>query len=170
MTIQPIGTASVALYITPADLKEHGLTPAGLTLERALELTHSAFQEAGITLEGSIEIEAYPEACGVLVFARIKIPERLWFSFDGLEPLLSAAQTLPVPRPDAALLWWDGRYWLSVPGNAEQASNHLSEFGRCEERCPHLEARLTEHGSPILDTDALTALVRHFTPKPSGRS
>ena len=128
MTIQPIGTASVALYITPADLKEHGLTPAGLTLERALELTHSAFQEAGITLEGSIEIEAYPEACGVLVFARIKIPERLWFSFDGLEPLLSAAQTLPVPRPDAALLWWDGRYWLSVPGNAEQASNHYIAF------------------------------------------
>ena len=35
MTIQPIGSASVALYITPADLKEHGLTPAGLTLERA---------------------------------------------------------------------------------------------------------------------------------------
>ena len=39
MTIQPIGSASVALYITPADLKEHGLTPAGLTLERALAIT-----------------------------------------------------------------------------------------------------------------------------------
>ena len=33
MTIQPISDASVALYITPADLKEHGLTPAALTLE-----------------------------------------------------------------------------------------------------------------------------------------
>lgn len=60
MTIQPIGSASVALYITPADLKEHGLTPAGLTLERALAITQTAFHEAGITLEGSIEIEAYP--------------------------------------------------------------------------------------------------------------
>lgn len=58
MTIQPIGSASVALYITPADLKEHGLTPAGLTLERALAITQTAFHEAGITLEGSIEIEA----------------------------------------------------------------------------------------------------------------
>ena len=64
MTIQPIGSASVALYITPADLKEHGLTPAGLTLERALAITQTAFHEAGITLEGSIEIEAYPDACG----------------------------------------------------------------------------------------------------------
>ena len=62
MTIQPIGSASVALYITPADLKEHGLTPAGLTLERALAITQTAFHEAGITLEGSIEIEAYPDA------------------------------------------------------------------------------------------------------------
>ena len=51
MTIQPIGSASVALYITPADLKEHGLTPAGLTLERALAITQTAFHEAGITLE-----------------------------------------------------------------------------------------------------------------------
>ena len=50
MTIQPIGSASVALYITPADLKEHGLTPAGLTLERALAITQTAFHEAGITL------------------------------------------------------------------------------------------------------------------------
>ena len=66
MTIQPIGNASVALYITPADLKEHGLTPAGLTLERALELTRDAFHEAGITLDGSIEIEAYPNACAGL--------------------------------------------------------------------------------------------------------
>lgn len=74
MTIQPIGNASVALYITPADLKEHGLTPAGLTLERALELTRDAFHEAGITLDGSIEIEAYPNACGVLVFARVPGP------------------------------------------------------------------------------------------------
>ena len=61
------------------------------------------------------------------------------------------AQTLPVPRPDAALLWWDGRYWLSVPGNAEQASNHLSEFGRCEERCPHLE-----------DVDTSIDILRHL--------
>ena len=91
MTIQPIGNASVALYITPADLKEHGLTPAGLTLERALELTRDAFHEAGITLDGSIEIEAYPNACGVLVFARVQAPEHLWFSFDSLDPLLSAA-------------------------------------------------------------------------------
>ena len=162
MTIQSIGTASVALYISQTDLKAHGLTPAGLTLERALEFTHAAFREAGITLDGSIEIEAYPEACGVLVFAHVKVPQRVWFSFSGLEPLLDAVQTLPAPRPDAALLWWDGRYWLSLPGDAQQAANHLSEFGRCEEDRPHLTACLTEHGTRVLEENALAGILTYF--------
>lgn len=163
MTIQPIGSASVALYITPADLREHGLTPAGLTLERALELTQTAFDEAGITLDGSIEIEAYPDACGVLVFARVKPPERLWFSFDGLDPLLAAAQSLPTPQPDAALIWWEDRWWLSLPGDAEQSANYLSEFGQAETARPHLAASLEEHGSAVLPRNALSDLRRYFS-------
>ena len=124
MTIQPIGSASVALYITPADLKEHGLTPAGLTLERALAITQTAFHEAGITL--------------------------------------AAARDLPAPRPDAALLWWEDRWWLSLGAGEEQAIARLSEFGRCETARPHLEARLAEHGRPVWDQDALTALLSYF--------
>lgn len=162
MTIQPIGTASVALYITPADLREHGLTPAGLTLERALELTQCAFDEAGITLDGSIEIEAYPDACGVLVFAHVKPPERIWFSFEGLEPLLEAARFLPTPQPDAALIWWEDRWWVSLPGSAHCCANFLSEFGQSETARPHLEASLAEHGSAVLDSNALADLCRYF--------
>ena len=113
MTIQPIGSASVALYITPADLKEHGLTPA-------------------------------------------------WFSFDELEPVVAAARDLPAPRPDAALLWWEDRWWLSLGAGEEQAIARLSEFGRCETARPHLEARLAEHGRPVWDQDALTALLSYF--------
>lgn len=163
MTIQPIGAASAALYITPADLKEHGLTPAQLTLERALELTQSAFSEAGIALDGAIEIEAYPDACGVLVFARVRPPERLWLSFAGLEDLLSAARALPSPCPDASLRWFDGRYWLSLPGAETQLAAYLSEFGYPERDLPHLDARLAEHGQVILERDALGALL-HFFP------
>lgn len=166
MTIQPIGTSSVALYITPADLKEHDLTPAQLTLERALALTQTAFDEAGIALDGAIEIEAYPDACGVLVFARIRPPERLWVSFGGLEELLAAAHALPGPCPEASLLWYEGRYWLSLPGGETKLAGYLSEFGRSEQDHPHLDARLSEHGQSILDRDAFSVLLRHF-PKPS---
>ena len=61
MTIEPIGNASVALYLTPADLNRRGLSPGSLTLAQALELTREACTEAGITLDGAVEIEAYPE-------------------------------------------------------------------------------------------------------------
>lgn len=162
MTIQPIGSASVALYITPADLKEHGLTPAGLTLEQALELTRTAFRQAGMDLEGAIEIEAYPESCGVLVFAHVRAPERRWFSFDSLEDLAAAARAVATPRPDAALLWWGERWWLSLPVEEEQAAARPSEFGRGETDRPHLEASLAEHGRTVLPSDALTGLLAYF--------
>ena len=144
MTIQPIGSASVALYITPADLKEHGLTPAGLTLEQALELTRTAFRQAGMDLEGSIEIEAYPESCGVLVFAHVRPPEQRWFSFACLEDLAAAARVLDQPRPDAALLWWEGRWWLSFAPEAVGAAACMSEFGSSQSARPHLEATLAQ--------------------------
>ena len=49
MTIEPIGRASVALYLTPADLSRRGLSssPGSLTLEQALEL-HKAPVDAGL--------------------------------------------------------------------------------------------------------------------------
>ena len=162
MTIQPIGSASVALYITPADLKEHGLTPAGLTLERALAITQTAFHEAGITLEGSIEIEAYPDACGVLVFAHVRAPERAWFSFDELEPVVAAARDSARTAAGCGAALVGGPLVALAGSGEEQAIARLSEFGRCETARPHLEARLAEHGRPVWDQDALTALLSYF--------
>lgn len=162
MTIQPIGNTSMALYITPSDLEERGLTPAALTLEGALELTQSAFRQAGLTLEGSIEIEAYPDAWGVLVFAHMRRPDRVWFSFDGLEELLAAARALPEPRPDADLLWWEGRYWLALSAEERQSIARLWEFGREEETSFQQEARLAEYADPVLRGNALTALLEYF--------
>jgi len=172
MTIQPISGASVALYLTPADLKEHGLTPDGLTLERALTITRSAFQQAGIDLDGAVEIEAYPDSCGVLVFARVRPPSRTWFSFDELEDLLSGIHTLPpVQETDdaTALVWWEGRWWLALP-NGEGLTNGLPEFGSAESHRPYLDARLDEHGQTILSHNAVSTLRRYFPPLPPERA
>lgn len=162
MTIQSIGSASVALYITPADLKQYGLTPAELTLERALELTRSAFREAGITLEGGIEIEAYPESCGVLVFAHVRPAERSWFSFLCLEDLAAAARCMTKPCREAVLFWWGERWWLSLPGDRQDAAALLSEFGQCEDCRPHLDACLAEYGRQVLGENALTDILPYF--------
>ena len=152
MTIQPIGATSMALYITPNDLKEHGLTPDQLTLERALDLTQTAFRQAGVALEGALEIEAYPDSLGVLVFAHV----------HQLEEVLAAARALPEPRPEADLLWWEGRYWLSLPAEERHAIARLWEFGQEEPPRCQLEARLAEHARPVLQGNALTALLSYF--------
>ena len=162
MTIQPIGAASVALYLTPADLREHGLTPEGLTLDRALELTREAFRQAGIPCSPTLEIEAYPDTCGVLVFARVCPPELVWYSFPGLEEILAAARRISPAPTGAALYAWQGRYWLSLPGKEHRAACLLSEFGALEEPGPHWQALLSEHGHPILPQDALGRLLTYF--------
>ena len=162
MTIQPISSASMAVYITQTDLEAWGLTPAELTLERALELTQAAFRQEGIPLEGTLEIEAYPEDCGVLVFAYVSVRKRLWFSFSELEHLLAAARSLPQPRPDAALLWWQGSWWLSLAPEERGAAACMSEFGSSQSARPHLEATLAEHGRTVLDHDALAILLEYF--------
>lgn len=129
MTIEPIGRASVVLYLTPADLSRRGLSPGTLTPEQALSLTREAFHLAGMALDGTVEIEAYPEYCGVLVFAHIRPSGPLWFAFDSLEPLLEAALELHATPVDAALWWQEGRYWLSLPRPAEGAVAVCRELG-----------------------------------------
>ena len=155
MTIQPISDASVALYITPADLKEHGLTPAALTLEGALSLARDAFREAGIELAGPVEIEAYPERSGVLVFARVRPRAQAWFSFDRLEGLAAAARALDRVPPEAALFWAEGRWWLALDGGGEGAAARLSEFGRAEEPP-------AGRGRPVWERDALEQVLTYY--------
>lgn len=162
MTIEPIGAASVAVYLTPADLRPYGVTPAELTLEQARDLTRTACQKAGIALEGAVEIEAYPECCGVLVFARVRVPGAQWFTFDDIEDVLSVALALRGRAPDAALWWHQGRYWLALPQGEERGSAVCAEFGAAQPFDPLRRARLEEAGQGIFAHNALTALCRHF--------
>ena len=164
MTIEPIGAASVALYLTPADLSRRGLpaVPGSLTLEQALELTREACGQAGIPLEGAVEIEAYPECCGVLVFAHVRPEGPSWFVFDGLEPLLRAALALHSTPVDAALWWWEGKYWLSLPPGAEGAEAVCREFASPRQGGALLAHRLEEEGQAIFPHHALAQLCRHF--------
>ena len=107
MTVEPIGTTAAAVYITPAELREWGLTPETITAEAAAELARKALARAGMQAEGDIEIEAYHDPLGVLLFARIRAGEEHWFSFSGWEELLQGVQSLPRPRPDGLLGEWE---------------------------------------------------------------
>lgn len=162
MTIQPIGATSVALYLTPEDLRPHGVTPEELTQELALDLTRLAFAQAGICVEGGVEIDAYPDPWGVLVFARFQPPSLAWFPFPDLETLLDAARSLEGLSGEGDLVWCDDAYWLALPTGAEQAVCRLSEFVSPAESSPFLSPRLEEHGRTLLTGEALSVLLYYF--------
>lgn len=162
MTIQPISAASVALYLTPADLRERGVCSDALTAKDTLELTRHAFRQAGLPLEGALEIESYPDKCGLLVFVHINPPGQTVWAFDDLESLLGGAAALGAEEPDGALYWWEDRCWLVLPGRETDISARLSEFGSQETGDPYIAARLEEYGTPLLPARAPSALRKYF--------
>ena len=162
MTIQPISAASVALYLTPADLRERGVCPDALTAEHALELARDAFRQAGLSLERPLEIETYPDKCGVLVFVHIRTAGQSVWRFDDFESLLAAAAALGEDGPDGALYWWEDGCWLVLPERDETADARLSEFGVQENEDPYILARLEEYGLALMHAGAPAALRQYF--------
>lgn len=162
MTIQPIGSGSAALYITP-----HGPEGAGADAEGPDAGAGTGADPRRLPSGGSGVGRRYRDRGlpGILRRAGIcPYPVNgtglafLWMP-GGAD---CGARTLPPPLPDGALLWWRGRWWLSLPAGAEQAAARLSEFGRCESHRPHLEASLVEHGQMIFPADAVNGLLTYF--------
>lgn len=158
MTIQPISTASLALYLTPADLQERGLCADELTADHTLELTREAFRQAGLPLDKPLEIESYPDKCGLLVFVHICSPQQTIWSFEDFEALLAAVSFLHTKEADVSLYWYNDLFWLVLSGSYD----FLSEFGRQETEDSYIQARLREYGTPLLSGQVLSTLHRHF--------
>ncbi len=161
MTIHPIGGASVALYITPAELKARGVRPEELSGPQAEALARQACAAAGLSLPRELEIEAFPGQSGLLLFARARRSPRIWYSFQELEPLLSAALALREAPEGCALYWCGGRWWLCLEDGEGASAALLAEFGRRERERPHLAAHLAEFGRTIFPTRALGELRRY---------
>ena len=162
MTIEPIGAASIALYLTPADLREYGLTPGGLTLEQTLALTREACLRSTTPPAGDKAIEAHAGYRSIMVFAHIRPAGPLWFVFDSLEPLIGAALELHCTPVDAALWWREGRYWLALPAGAEGAAAVCQEFGAQRQLGKEEAARLEAEGQIVFPHHALACLCRDF--------
>lgn len=162
MTIQAIGTAGAALYLSPEDLRAEGFSCGELPPERALEVIRRACRRAGIALEGPLEIDAFPSGKGVLLFARTCRPRRHWLVFDCIEDLLAGGRALAEPPEEAALFWWEGRWWLSLPAEETRSAAVLSEFGQPCRPGEGAEARIEEHGAQVFSRAAFARLRDYF--------
>lgn len=162
MTIQPISAASAALYLTPADLRQRGICAGELTKEHTLELTREALSQAGLSLDGTLEIETYPDRCGLLVFVRVRPAQQTVWRFEDCECLLSAACALAAEETDGALYGWEDCFWLVLPDREGGVSARLAEFGTQETADPYILARLEEYATPLLPSRAGAVLRKHF--------
>lgn len=161
MTIQPISAVSVALYLTPADLQERGICADELTDEHTLHLARDAFRQAGLPLDGLLEIETYPDKCGVLVFVHICPTRQTVWRFD-CDSLLAAIAAWGCNQSDGTLYWWDDHCWLVLPVHENDVSACLSEYADQETEDPYILARLEEYGILLVPRNALSILRQYF--------
>lgn len=66
MTIQPIGDHAAALTLSAADLG--GAAPETITPPEALRLIRDALSAAGLKFPGPLELDAFPDGTGLLLF------------------------------------------------------------------------------------------------------
>lgn len=163
MTIQQINPASIAVYLSPEDLADHGCLADNLTVQQAFHITRMACGKLGFSPSGILEIEAFPDACGVLVFAKLHERRHMLFRFSNLESLLSAITALPRPFPDASLSYWNHAYFLSFVASIPSYHSILSEFGEPISQEDSYMAHINEHGNCILRKNALEQLSIAFS-------
>ena len=133
MTIQAIGTAGAALYLSPEDLRAEGLSYGELPPERALEIIRFACRRAGITLEGPLEIDAFPSGKGVLLFARTCRPRRHLLHLTVLR-----------------ICWREGRRWPSRRRRPLFSGGRSGGGSRFRRRRPAAPLFSPSSGSPVI--------------------
>lgn len=140
MTMQPVGGRGALLTMTREELWARGTDPEALNLEETLALVREGAALAGLTLEHPLELEAYPQRDGLLLFVRSLAPRRVWYPFPELEGLLAAARDLGGLCAQAEAVWQGDRRWLTLPEEAQGARRLLAGLGLPQEGPPPQEA------------------------------
>ncbi len=158
MTVQKISGTSVALYLTPEDLKDHGGDGETLDVSWTTGVIRQYLNRGGVRAEGKLEIEAFPCDSGVLLLASLCPPDPVFLGFSDFESVLCAARG----RPESAgsLFYAEGQYILTLPEGP--AARALTEFGVRLERPSGYEAWLREHARVILPEGGLARLAEIF--------
>ncbi len=158
MTIQPINDTSMVLFLSPEDLRRRGMCAGELTRAQTGKLAREALGRADLDWAEPLELEVYPDACGVLVFVSVRHPRRTVWYFTDSEPLLQGVAALDAGQTDGVLYGVAEGYVLVVSGRAAC----LAEFGRQEPEDGYICQCLQEQGTVLLSHDAPALLRQYF--------
>lgn len=167
MKVQTINESSIAVFLDVNELNSRGIQPENLNSSATISLAKQAFSDLGVTVDGMIDVDAYINGQGVMVFASLRGPGCDVFEiyrFNDLEDLIGGAHALAEQAP-ATLLYFDSAYYLAFH-NCRQKINldALSEYGRTEERPELRYLYLSERGQVLCHGDALQVVCEHFHP------
>ena len=163
MDIQTIGSSSLTIYISPAEMRSRNIAPGSLTADDTKNILHSALDMIGQNEYTKVSLELFPGKEDLLLFVRMCLGAPLFFSFDDLELLIAAACECSDEAP-SSLSFMDSRYILTVtPWEHDNAAPILYEFGELIDAPQQYEEYIKEHGQMLIKSDALTVLKKHFT-------
>ena len=125
-----------------------------------LALVRQALAERGLSLWPDTEAEQFTAGADTLVIARPAHHGRLTFYFEDLEALLGGALSCP----DGPSALYDGGEGYVLAAERSCAGPGLYEYGRPAGLDGLWEAHAREQGRCIVESGAIAALRRYFSP------
>ncbi len=152
MEIQMIKDGVIAAFVDHEELIKRGLSDGRFNSESAHDIAREAFFESGERGFSEIEVDAYINGCGLLLFAAVRKGGKCAVKFNSLEALLSYVACLPRDT-ESRLVLSDGEYCLISDFVSEEAEGY-------GEVCPCTEDIMSS--PPLIEESAVSQLYKYF--------
>ncbi|MEL4106629.1 hypothetical protein AAFA46_07305 [Oscillospiraceae bacterium WX1] len=158
MEIQTIGNGKVVIYLNGDEIKKLPAAPGDITPTEAADILRRALGATYDESWESVYFELFPGRDSLLLFALRHANCPFYFTFSGIEPLISAAKSSP-PGLISYLTNLDDTYVLVVyPWSGDYPPFALFEYGQALSRPALFALHLSEHSKVLAGPAALDDL------------
>ena len=126
----------VAFFLSHEELSTYGLDESQVDGVWTRQITLRLLRDIGVSVDGVLEIEAFPGQSGLMVFASLSPESALetaYYLFDSFDHVTACCALLRAPPRQSLLAIHKGQYLLAVSDIAAISARigHVaSEFGR----------------------------------------
>jgi hypothetical protein len=162
MEVQPIGDSKLLIYLNGEEIKKLPAPPCEMTTAEAADILKEALGTTYDQSWESVYFEVFPGHDSLLLFALQHSGSPSFFVFNGIEPLIAAANVCPSGLISYLTSVGDSYILIVYPWNGEYPPKILFEYGEELIRPAHYALHLSEHTSVIAGPTALDELRAAF--------
>lgn len=162
MDVQQIGNGKLVIYIKGEELKQLPTSPQNITTDEAADILRLALGSTYDDSWESVYFELFPGRDSLLLFALQHSGSPSYFTFGGIEPLISAAKACPSGLISYLTCMGDTYILIVYPWNGGGPPHVLFEYGEALDRPTHFALHLSEHSRVIAGPTALDELKTVF--------